>query len=211
MRFALLFGIVSILGIPACGKKAEAPPPTQEADTQTVAAEDTGASPAPEDAAAADSAAPAPEDAAEPTPGADAAAAADATTAVALPLPVAPSKKFDDMTEDEMKDHMKTVVVPTMRPRFQQFDAEEFAKVNCTTCHGPGAKEGKFEMPNPDLPKLPGTKDGWDKLAQEEPKALEFMKNVVVPAMLVMLAEEPFDPATQKGFGCFSCHTAEQM
>lgn len=227
MRLALL-GFISIIVIGGCGKKADAPPATTPTPVDAAPAPEPDAAepPSPADvaaaadaapAAAADAAAPAADAAAQA--GADAAAdaaapaAADAAaadgTAAAMPEPTAPAKAWADMDEEEKKAHMKEVVVPVMRPRLQSFDAEEFAKVNCTTCHGPGAKEGKFEMPNPDLKKLPKTPEGFQELAKTEAKALEFMKDVVVPAMATMLGDQPYDPATNKGFGCFGCHTTE--
>ena len=235
MRF-LMVGLVSIFVGGACGKKVEPPVAVDAAalaDTAPAPEPDSAAAPAPDvapaapdtAAAAPDTAAPATPDAAPATPDAapttpDAAAAAnpDAATAatdtavaaaVLLPEPTAPPKPFHDMSEDEQKKHMKQVVIPVMRVRFQDYDSEKFAKVNCVTCHGEGALKGKFELPNPELTKLPKTQEGFMKLLEKEPKAMEFMGKVVVPAMAMMIGEPPFDPATQKGFGCMECHTTE--
>jgi len=216
----LIFGLVSIFVAGACGKKVEAP-----VAVDAAAAVDTAAAPEPDAAAVApdmaavapDVAAVAPDTAPAVVPDAavlasDVAATADAALdggAAALPEPTPPPKPFDDMTEIEQKQHMKQVVLPVMRARFQQFDPEQFAKVNCVTCHGKGALEGKFELPNPELTKLPKTREGFMKLAETKQKTLDFMGKVVVPAMAIMVGEAPFDPATQKGFGCFECHTTE--
>lgn len=183
----------------ACSK---APPPAEP--TPTVAP--------PTVAPAPDVAAPSP-DVAAPTPD----VAAPAPDVVAAPEvaaapptePVAPPKPFADMTEVEQKDLMKKVVTPVMRKRFQEFDAEHFTKVNCATCHGQGAIEGKFEMPNAELPKLPKTPEAFQKLAADKPKAMAFMKDVVMPAMATMLGAKPYDPATHEGFSCMACHTSE--
>lgn len=221
----VLFGLVSIIVGSACGKKVEAPvavdaavatETTTKAEPDSAApaadtaapAPDTAPAPASDVAAVAPDAAPvdaAPADEAAATPDAVVDAVADA---VALPEPTPPPKPFHDMTEIEQKQHMKQVVLPVMRARFQQFDPEEFAKVNCATCHGKGAMEGKFEMPNPELTKLPKTHEGFLELAKTKAKALDFMGKVVMPAMATMMGEPPFDPATGKGFGCFECHTA---
>lgn len=108
---------------------------------------------------------------------------------------------FDTLPMNERGKFMKTVIVPKMTAVFQAFDSAHFAKVGCVTCHGPGAKEGKFEMPSPALPKL--------DFSNKDPKVQRwnaFMKTKVVPTMAAALGEEPYDPATKKGFGCLDCH-----
>ena len=150
---------------------------------------------------------------APPTPTEEVAAPAPDAAPLAAPAPatepVAPPKPFVDMTEVEQKELMKKVITPVMRKRFQDFDGEHFTKVNCATCHGQGAIEGKFEMPNAELPKLPKTPEGFQKLAADEPKAMAFMKDVVMPAMTTMLGAKPYDPATHEGFSCMNCHVSE--
>ena len=78
--------------------------------------------------------------------------------------------------------------------------------MNCTTCHGPGAKEGKFKMPNPKLPKL-DPKDGFAKHKKSKGEILKFMMEKVAPEMAKLLDVEPYNPDTKQGFGCFNCHT----
>lgn len=126
------------------------------------------------------------------------------------PAPLTPSAKpFHDLTDDEKRAHMKDVIVPAMRDRFQAFDATQFAKFTCATCHGPKGRENNFKMPNPELTKLPKTPEGFQKLAETKGPAMEFMKTVVVPSMATMLSEPVYDPATNKGFACMNCHTQE--
>lgn len=122
---------------------------------------------------------------------------------------MAPPAPWDQMDHEQKVAHMKHVVLPEMKLEFQAFDAEEFAEMDCATCHGAGARDETFEMPNPDLPKLPGGKDGFEQLMRDEPQAAEFMAKVVVPKMAAMLGEKPYDPKEHKGFGCFNCHTTE--
>jgi hypothetical protein len=169
-----------------------------------------GSQPEAEAPPAAPSAAPAPVEA-PPAPSATAPEAAPAPSAAApAPSAEATPKKpaWKDMTEDQKKEVMKTVVYPTMKTAFQEFDAKRFKDMTCMTCHGPGAKEGKFKMPNPKLPKL-DPKDGFAKHKKKEAdaKILAFMMEKVAPEMAKLLEVEPYDPKTNQGFGCFNCHT----
>lgn len=103
--------------------------------------------------------------------------------------------------------YMKAAVAPKMGGLFHDFDAKMFAKPDCTLCHGPGAKQGNFAMPNPGLPKLPATPEGFKKLKEQKAQVFEFMATKVEPEMAALLGEQPFDMKTGKGFGCFGCHT----
>lgn len=111
------------------------------------------------------------------------------------------TKSFDDMSAPEKMKHMKTVVAPHMAKVFQEASAEEYANFGCVNCHGPGAKNGDFEMPSAALPAL--NKEEMD----EHPEVTKFMAERVVPEMAKLLGEEPYNPETQEGFGCFDCHT----
>jgi len=122
----------------------------------------------------------------------------------AAPPAAAKRKAWEAMDPGERLNHMKTVVAPTMAKSFQEFDAKEFADFSCVTCHGPGAKEGKFDMPNPLLPPLD------KKLMDKHPAATKFMMEKVVPEMASLLDEEPYDPAKGEGFGCMECHTEKK-
>ena len=82
--------------------------------------------------------------------------------------------------------------------------------MNCVTCHGDSATEGSFKMPNPKLPKLPSSPDGFKKLAAERPAVMEFMKSEVKPKMAALLGKPEYNPATKSGFGCMECHTMAQ-
>lgn len=109
------------------------------------------------------------------------------------------------MSHEQRLELMKSVVMPKMKALFSEFDAS-YASMKCPTCHGDGAKPGgDFKMPNPKLPKLSYT-DGFKKHKEQKPEMTRFMMERVVPEMASLLGEKPYDPATQKGFGCAECH-----
>ncbi len=204
--------------------------PAAAADTAPAAAADTAPAAAADTAPAADTGAAAGDAGAAADTGAaagdagvvadagaavgDAGAAADAGAAVGDAgaavgdAGAAPTAKFDDLSKEEKKKFMKEVFMPPMREAFQTFDPKDFEKFTCATCHGPGAKEGRFEMPNPDIERLPQTQEGFQELAKKHPKELAFMKDTVTPLAAKLIGEALFDPATGKGFGCFECHMA---
>jgi hypothetical protein len=161
-----------------------------------------GSKPPAENAPPAPSAAPAPSAPAAPSaaPSAAPAPSPEAT------LPTKP--KWDDMTVDQKKEVMMKEVIPKMGGLFKEFDAKRFAEVRCTTCHGPGAKEGKFTMPNLALPKLDPSNE-FAKHKKKDPKILEFMMTKVAPEMAKIIGEPPYDPVKKEGFGCFNCHTMQ--
>jgi hypothetical protein len=140
-------------------------------------------------------------------PPAGAPAAPGASASAAAPPTAAPSKPWKDMNAEQRKDYMKTVVFPKMKDNFGAFDATRYAGMNCITCHGESAKEGNFKMPNPKLPKLPADEAGFKALTEKKPDVMKFMGGKVVPQMASMLGEQPFNPQTHEGFGCFRCHT----
>jgi hypothetical protein len=122
-----------------------------------------------------------------------------------------PNASWDAMSRDEKLNHMKTVIFPTMKEEFSTFDGKRFATFTCATCHGAGAKDGSFKMPNPDLPKIPSTPEGFKKLMETKGDITKFMMGKVKPKMASLLGETEFDPKSNpKGFGCAECHTVEK-
>jgi hypothetical protein len=119
-------------------------------------------------------------------------------------------KAWRDMKHEERAEYMKTKVLPKMKTEFMAFDAKEFGEMNCATCHGESAKDKTFKMPNPKLPKLPATEEGFKALAEKHPEAVKFMRAQVVPEMAAFVGEAPYDPKTRQGFGCFECHTKKE-
>ncbi len=121
--------------------------------------------------------------------------------AVAKPLPDVP---FDNLDHDQRIQFMKEKVVPQMAPLFQTHDAKKYAEFGCVTCHGEGAKQGKFDMPNDKLPKLFGP--SMPKFKKED---LEWMGKVIKPTMAKLLQQTEYSEENPKGFGCLECHTME--
>lgn len=127
-----------------------------------------------------------------------------APTATTPPAPTA----WKDMNHDQKIEFMKAKVMPPMMADFQAHDAKKFKDFTCATCHGPGAKEGKFKMPNDKLPKL-SPADSFKKHAKQKPM-LDFMMQKVTPNMANLLGAPAFDPATGQGFGCGGCHVMQK-
>ena len=145
----------------------------------------------------------------EPTSAPPEPTAAPTTTAQTPPEP--PKKTWKDMNLDERKKFMATEVMPAMSKTFQEFDAKEFAKFECVTCHGDAGKGDKatFKMPNPKLPTL-DPKDNFKKHQAKHQKDLDFMMQKVTPQMQQLLGAQPFDPASGQGFGCGNCHNMKK-
>ncbi|HMI84636.1 MAG TPA: hypothetical protein VK550_11110 [Polyangiaceae bacterium] len=116
-----------------------------------------------------------------------------------------PSGKWSDMNRDQRMTYMKKVVLPKMKETFTAFDPKQFDHVTCLTCHGAGAKDGSFKMPNPELPKL-SPDGGFKKHLDQKPEITKFMMSKVLPQMAELLNTQPYDPNTHLGFGCFGCH-----
>ncbi|MEZ4335365.1 MAG: hypothetical protein R3B82_01955 [Sandaracinaceae bacterium] len=112
-----------------------------------------------------------------------------------------------DMDQEQRAAFMSEVVVPEMRPLFQEVDAERYAEFGCRTCHGENARDVSFEMPNGVAP-LQHSQIG--AIFQSEEPMAQMMTQRVWPRMAELLGEPQFDPQTGEGFSCFDCHaTAE--
>ena len=136
--------------------------------------------------------------------GTEAAPATSAAPAEAGPI------NWDAMDKAARGKYMKEVVMPKMKETFVAFAADHYAQMSCATCHGDGATDGTFEMPNPKLPALPTTPDGCKKLMGDKPQVTQFMATKVKPQMAELLGLEEFTPEHQSGFGCYGCHTKAQ-
>jgi len=152
-----------------------------------------------------------------PPPATPAAAGSAAPTATEAPPPAADASpaapdgavNWAAMSKEQRKDYMKTVVMPQMKQTFIAFNPDRYRGLNCVTCHGEGATDGKFNMPNPRLPKLPNSPEGFQKLMAAKPEIMQFMATRVKPQMAQLLGLPEFTPENKTGFGCFACHTKE--
>ena len=161
------------------------------------------APPAPSEAPAASTAPPA----ASAAPAESAAPAASASAAPAATGGPPGPGDWDKWSHDQKLEYMKTAVMPKMGGLFHDFDAKKYADPKCVLCHGSGAKDGSFKMPNPELPKLDLTPAGMKAMHAKKAAVVEFMAKQVVPTVAGLLGEQPFDPKTMQGFGCLECHT----
>lgn len=136
-----------------------------------------------------------------PTTAPTASAAPSASESAAAAAPA----DWESMSHGQRLETMKKVVMPKMSAVFQSFDAKKYADFKCTVCHGERIKQKNFDMPNPDLPHLHYT-DDFKKHMAEKPEITKFMMEKVEPEMASALGMHPYDPKTQKGFGCSGCH-----
>ena len=140
------------------------------------------------------------------------AAAAAAPAAGKVPGHDVPWK---ELTPEQKGEYMKAEVLPKMKPIFQAFDAKEFKKFDCMSCHGKDAKAKKFKMPNTHILKLPGTPEGFQALLKKKPdlgRWAKFMGEEVKPQMAALLGMPSFDPTKPEagGFSCAGCHVIQK-
>jgi hypothetical protein len=196
-RIAILAVIVAPVFAAACGggqPEANAPANATSASASAPAASAPAASAAPS---------------ASEAPAASGSAAASAAPAASGPAGAPGPGEWDKWSKDQKMAYMKSAVMPKLGGMFHDFDAKMFAEPRCTTCHGEGAKKGDFKMPNEKLPKLPATPEGFKELKAKKPKVVDFMVDVE-KTVAGLLGEQPFDPQTKQGFGCFNCHTKKE-
>lgn len=139
---------------------------------------------------------------AEPT--VPAASSTPATIATAAPTATPPSAWSVDFPREQKVAFMKAHVVPSMTPVFQSANATRYSDFGCKTCHG-----ADFKNPHEYLPKLT-VKDGKLTAFVEKPEIAKFMAEKVAPSMASAMGVSPWDPKTEKGFGCFGCHPMDK-
>jgi hypothetical protein len=134
-------------------------------------------------------------------PNVKAAASGSAEAASAAP----PKIDWNAMDKKQRKAYMKKTVLPAAQKMFAEFDAKKYKRVTCVTCHGEGAG-ADFKMPNPELPKLPTSPDGFKALQEKKPDTVKFMGTKVKPTVAALLGLPEWTPAAPQGFGCYNCH-----
>jgi len=122
--------------------------------------------------------------------------------------PGPPELSWKSMSRAQRTTYMEKVVVPEMQPMFAALDPKRFATFNCRTCHGPTFDDGTFDMPNPDLLRLPSTAAGMIPLVKTKGPWLEAMTKRIKPTMARLLGLQEFDPDHPQpdAFGCHGCH-----
>ena len=112
---------------------------------------------------------------------------------------------WTEMDLEQRKAHMKSVVLPQAAELFGAWRPDRFATVNCSLCHGPGAKAGNFQMPTAHLPRLSGELLLGPEFAKH-PDTTHLKLDRLVPMMSDALGQKSFSLITRRGFGCYSCH-----
>jgi len=112
---------------------------------------------------------------------------------------------WPEMTIEQRKSHMGRVVLPTAAAIFGSWRPDHYARVDCTLCHGQGARNDNFSMPNDHLPRLSGDLLLGPEFASQ-PETTRLKLNRLVPEMSAALGLKSFSIITRKGFGCYSCH-----
>jgi hypothetical protein len=118
-------------------------------------------------------------------------------------------KRWSERNTEERMSFMLSTVMPTMREAFQTNDLARYTVFDCASCHGAGAKDKTYKMPNPGLTKL-DPRDGFVSNKDLNAVRYSFMTETVVPEMARLLGEPVYDPKTGKGFGCLDCHVTRR-
>jgi len=124
------------------------------------------------------------------------------------PTPAKPLT-WKQMDATQREKFMTDVVLPRTKELFVAFDPK-YKSMDCKTCHGDGATDGSYKMPNPKIKPLPNTEEAflaWVSKDAEAARYTEFMATKLEPLMGELLQVAVFDPETNTGeFSCSNCH-----
>lgn len=113
---------------------------------------------------------------------------------------------FGRLDMEDRVAYMAEVVTPEMADLLAADDPEAREHFGCASCHGDGFQQVRYRMPNGLLPLDPEHMPSADSDNPREARVTRFMQDVVTPRMAELLGEEPYDPETGQGLGCFACH-----
>jgi hypothetical protein len=122
--------------------------------------------------------------------------------------PQAPRPWSARSAEERMR-LMVDEVMPRMREAFQTNDLSRYNLFDCASCHGAGAADKTYKMPNPALTRLDPA-DSFASAKDINAVRYTFMTETVVPEMARIMGEPVYDPKTGKGFGCLDCHVTKK-
>jgi hypothetical protein len=128
-----------------------------------------------------------------------------------LPEVGASSMGWPTWSRERKFAYMRDTVLPAEKAIFARFEPLRFASLSCETCHGQGARDGTYKMPNPDLPRLDGGRGGFQELLDKQPETLRFMQKVVAPETARLLGFPAFDMEKHVGFSCYQCHVRQSV
>jgi hypothetical protein len=113
-------------------------------------------------------------------------------------------------SHDQKLAYMKDGFMDAERAVFAAWEPVRYRELSCRTCHGPGADDGSYRMPNIELTRPIRGVEGFRELAAQEPALLRFMQKAVVPATARLLGLPEFDMTAHTGFSCWQCHVPQE-
>lgn len=110
-----------------------------------------------------------------------------------------PESPWGEMSFADREFYMIGKVNPIMKEVFERHDLEEYEGFDCVNCHGEEMREIEFKMPASSMYIVPpeGT-PGHRGMLATFPETVQFMQEVVTPAMGKLLGIEDFT--------CAGCH-----
>jgi hypothetical protein len=112
---------------------------------------------------------------------------------------------WEEMNLDQHKWVMRQEVIPLAQSIFQSWRPDKYREIDCTLCHGEGAKKNDFHMPTAHLPRLSGELFLGTEF-RNYPDTTKLKLDRLVPGMAEILGQKQFSLITRRGFGCYSCH-----